>query len=177
VRTRCSAVVALLAVLMLAGGCGTARPAAETAPAATAAVSPEFDAADVTFVRTLIPHHREGVALARLGATKAARADVRLLAGAIVATQEDEAQRMAGWLVAWKQPPAPAASAGPAGALRATGFDPAFLDALIAHQEGAITIAQAELAAGRNRNALAFARQVVESRTAQVDQLRADRAQ
>jgi uncharacterized protein (DUF305 family) len=138
-------------------------------------VSPDFNAADVTFVRTLIPHHREGVAIARLGATRAARADVRLLAGAIVATQQDEAQRMAGWLAVWKQPPAPAASGGAAPALRAAGFDKAFLDALIAHQEAAIKIAETEIGAGRNRNALAFARQVVESRTAQVDQLRGDR--
>jgi uncharacterized protein (DUF305 family) len=174
VRTRCPVIV-VVAVLMLLGGCGTARRAAQTAPAATAAVSPDFNAADVTFVRTLIPHHREGVALARLGTAKAARADVRLLAGAIVATQDDEAQRMAGWLATWRQPAAPAPSGSPTAALRTAAFDDAFLDALIAHQEEAIKIAETETGAGRNRNALAFARQVVESRTAQVDQLRRDR--
>jgi uncharacterized protein (DUF305 family) len=168
-------VAAAVAVLLLLGGCGTARRTAETAPTATAAVSPDFNPADVTFVRTLIPHHRDGVAIARLGAEKATRADVRLLAGAIVVTQEDEARRMASWLTTWKQPPAPAPSTSAIAALRTAAFDKAFLDALIAHQDEAIKIAETEAAAGRNPNALAFARQVVESRTAQVDQLRSDR--
>jgi uncharacterized protein (DUF305 family) len=156
---------AAVAVLLLLGGCGTAgEPAAKTAPAATAAVSPDFNTADVTFVRALIPHHLAGAALARAGAEHDARAEVRLLAAAIVSTQEDEARRMAGWLRAWKQPAAPA---GPT--VAPTAFS---LRALIDHQRQAIGLAETEAATGRNRNAVAFARQVVESRTAQVDQLR-----
>jgi uncharacterized protein (DUF305 family) len=163
---------AAVAVLLLLGGCGTAEPAARTAPAATAAVSPDFNAADVTFVRVLIPHHRAGVAIARAGAERATRAEVRLLAEAIVATQQDEAQRMAGWLSTWRQP---AAAPGPTATptAPAASFDRVFLRALIEHQQEAIGLAETETAAGRNRNAVAFARQVVESRTAQVDQLRA----
>jgi uncharacterized protein (DUF305 family) len=163
VHTR-SFVGAAVAVLLLVGGCGTAgERAARTAPAATA-VSPDFNAADVTFVRALIPHHLAGAALARAAAQHDARAEVRLLAGAIVSTQEDEARRMAGWLRAWKQPAAPA---GPTVAPSAFS-----LRALMDHQQQAIGLAETEAATGRNRNAVAFARQVVESRTAQVDQLR-----
>jgi uncharacterized protein (DUF305 family) len=170
VRTRPTAAAAV-AVLLLLGGCGTAEPAAETAPAATAAVSPDFNAADVTFVRALIPHHRAGVALAEAGAARAGRAEVRLLAGAIVSTQQDEARRMAGWLATWQQPPAPAPTTTQFNTPAAAGFDRAFVQALIDHQQEAIGLAETETGAGRNRNAVAFARQVVESRTAQIDQL------
>jgi uncharacterized protein (DUF305 family) len=163
VHTR-SFVGAAVAVLLLVGGCGTAGERAARTAAAATAVSPDFNAADVTFVRALIPHHLAGAALARAAAQHDARAEVRLLAGAIVSTQEDEARRMAGWLSAWKQPAAPA---GPTAA--PTAFS---LRALTDHQRQAIGLAETEAATGRNRNAVAFARQVVESRTAQVDQLR-----
>jgi uncharacterized protein (DUF305 family) len=165
-------VAAAVAVLLLLGGCGTAGPAAETAPAATTAVSPDFNSADVTFVRALIPHHRAGVALAEAGAARADRAEVRMLAGAIVSTQEDEARRMAGWLTTWQQPPAPTPAPTHVSRPPAADFDRTFVRALIDHQQEAIGLAETETAAGRNRNAVAFARQVVESRTAQIDQLR-----
>ena len=44
---------------------------------------------------------------------------------------------------------------------------------LIAHQQGAIELAQREQAGGANPAALAFARQIVESRTEEIAQLRA----
>lgn len=159
--------VAALAVLLFLGGCGTAGRAPETAPAATAAVSPDFNAADVTFVRALIPHHLAGVALARAGGARATRPEVRTLTDAIVTTQQDEAQRMAGWLTTWRQPAAPSPSPTPSPSLPPAEL----LRALIAHQREAIGLAETETAAGRNRNAVAFARQVVESRTAEIDQL------
>jgi uncharacterized protein (DUF305 family) len=148
----------LAAVLTLAA-CGTApRPAPAPAPTA---VSPDVNAADVAFVRALIPHHEQGVAIARTGGGPANR----VLADAIVATEQDEITRMRGWLAAWHQPPAPAASPVPP-----FGRD-RFAAVLIAHQQDAIALARTELASGRNRDALAFARQIDESRTAEIQQL------
>ena len=172
------------AVLLLLGGCGTAPASRPAGPAATAAVSPDFNATDVTFVRTLIPHHRQGIEIAAIGAERASRAEVRVLANAIVATQEDEATRMQGWLETWKQQPA-AASGAPdtgeaiAGLRKASGTaaDKAFLDLLIAHQKEAIQLARTESEGGRNPNALAFARQVQESRAAEIEQLEGYRSQ
>ena len=50
-------------------------------------------------------------------------------------------------------------------------FDKAFLDMLIAHQDDAVQLARFETGGGENRNALAYARQVDASRSAQVQQM------
>jgi uncharacterized protein (DUF305 family) len=130
----------------------------------------------------LLPHHRQGVEIAEIGAGRTTRADVKVLAQAIVATQQDEVTRMRGWLKAWQQP-APAATAGAGAtagekkiaALRtvSTGFDEKFLGLLIAHQKQAVKLAQSEQAGGKNPDALAFAKQIVQSRTAEIDQMQA----
>jgi uncharacterized protein (DUF305 family) len=168
------AAVAILVVLLLSA-CGTARDTGSPGPAASAAVSPEFNEADVAFTRALIPHLQQGVQIAELGAQRATRPEAKMLAGAIVATQKDEIGRLRGWLTTWKQPPP---SAGPPirqlAALRTSppsAFDRQFLDLLIAHQGAAVRLARIEIGAGRNRNALAYARQVDKSRTAQIAQL------
>src|SRR4051812_45014208 len=142
--------VAVLAVL-LPGGCGTARGTGSPGPAASAAVAPDFNAADVAFVGALIPHLRDGVQIAELGARRAARPEAKMLAGAIVATQKDEIGRLQGWLAAWRQPPP---SSGPPlpelAALRTSSpaaFDSPFLDLLIAHQDAAVTLARTEIGA------------------------------
>jgi uncharacterized protein (DUF305 family) len=164
---------------MLLAGCGTAGGSKPPGPAP---LSLEFNTTDVLFVQRLIPHHRQGVEIAGLGAAKAANPDVRVLASAIVATQQDEATRMAGWLRAWQQPatdasssPAPQSPAKQIAALRkATGkdFDREFLTMLIAHQNEAIELAKTESQGGRNLNALAFAKQIQQSRDAEIKQMR-----
>jgi uncharacterized protein (DUF305 family) len=132
-------------------------------PRAAATAPPSnHDAGDVAFALALIPHHREGIALA--SATAARHPEARTLAEAIIVTQQDEIVRMTSWLRAWGATPPPSTPPAPP-----TG-DP--LRALISHQEGAVTLAQREQADGADPAALAFARQVIESRTGQVIQLR-----
>lgn len=164
------------AAVLLLGGCDTATGSQTPGPATTTAVSSRFNAADVTFVRALIPHHLQGVQIAEIGVRRAARPETRMLAGAIVATQRDEATRLQGWLTTWKQPAAPAPAPDKQIAALATvpaaNFDDAFLDLLIAHQDAAVKLARTETGAGANLNALAFARQVDESRTAEIQQMR-----
>jgi uncharacterized protein (DUF305 family) len=175
------ALAAALAVLLPLPGCGTVREGEPATPAAAPSVSRGFDAADVTFVRTLVPHHRQGIEIARIAAERSARPHVKILAEAIVATQEDETVRLAGWLRSWQQPAitgsaAPASSERRIAALRKVAgrdVDRRVLTLLIAHQQEAVAIAQAESRAGRNINALAFAEQIQRSRPAEIDQMRA----
>jgi uncharacterized protein (DUF305 family) len=127
----------------------------------TASAGSRRSAADVEFVRALLPHHQEGIALAR---AVAKQPEARVLAQAIIATQQDEVVRMTGWLKDWGETAPPSASPAPSNgdAIRA----------LIAHQEEAIKLAQQEQANGTNPTALSFARQVIESRAGEVSQLR-----
>jgi uncharacterized protein (DUF305 family) len=176
----------VLVSLVLVAGCGTSpgdgTPGSAPAPGAVPGLAPapgasvpvavagkpavesRHAAADVTFVRALIPHHEQGIALAR---QVAKTPGARTLAEAIIVTQQDEIVRMTAWLAAWNEAAPPSSSAAP------PAGDP--IDALIAHQLGAVELAQAEQANGTNPSALAFARQVIESRTGQIDQLRTER--
>jgi uncharacterized protein (DUF305 family) len=171
----------LAGVLPLSSACAnsTPRPTPPTA-LTTAPVDLEHNSADVAFVQALIPHHREGIALA----TEVARpAEAHTLAEAIIVTQQDEVVRMATWLKAWHAT-SPPNSPGPTGLAKATSpsestkpsesIEPSGEDALralIAHQREAVALAQNEQAQGANPTALAFAKQIIESRTAEADQL------
>ncbi|MEU4240637.1 DUF305 domain-containing protein [Actinoplanes sp. NPDC026619] len=155
--------IALVATLLLAG-CGTQQSSSPSPAPATAdalGAGPRHNDADVAFVRALIPHHQQGIALASAAAAENPQA--RTLAEAIIVTQQDEAVRMTGWLTTWGvAPPPSAAPAPPAG-------DP--VQALISHQEKAVELAQQEQANGANLTALAFAKQIIESRTGEIAQL------
>jgi uncharacterized protein (DUF305 family) len=153
---RSSILIAALCSALAACGTTTAP-----APIVTPTVGAAHNAADVTFVETLIPHHRTGIALASKVASHPA---THVLAEAIISTQQDEVTRMSGWLATW------GVSAQPARAPVTPTGDP--VQALATHQEEAIALAQREQAQGSNQTVLAFAQQVIESRTAEADQLR-----
>ncbi|MEV6846213.1 DUF305 domain-containing protein [Actinoplanes sp. NPDC051411] len=155
-RRSSSFVAAILCAAALAA-CDTAAPAASGPPPA----GPEHNAADVAFVEALIPHHQAGIELAQ---RVAEQPDHRVLAEAIISTERDEITRMTGWLTLWGVTPSPK-SAKPL----PTG-DP--VKALAAHQEEAIALAQTEQAQGSNRAALDFAKEVIESRTAEASELK-----
>jgi uncharacterized protein (DUF305 family) len=162
--------IALAAILLL-GGCGSApsSPTPSTTTADTSQAGRRHVPADIDFVRAMLPHHQAGIALARaVAAQPATQPAARTLAQAIIVTQQDEIVRMTGWLREWSAP-GPASGAAASGAGK-SGADP--VRALIAHQQEAIELAQQEQASGSNPAALAFARQVIESRTAEIDQLR-----
>ena len=159
----------------LPAGCGT-EPPAPAGPPVSAAVSRDFNADDVAFVRSLLPQLRLGVAIAEPAATRGAREELQTLAAAIFATQRDEIARLEGWLRTWGQPAtasAPAADARVHALARLSGpkLDAAVLDLLIAHQAQAVRLARSEAGGGVNRDALAFARRVDASRSAQIRQL------
>jgi uncharacterized protein (DUF305 family) len=185
---RLHATVVLAAVLLVAG-CGTepAAPAGGTAaPAASAGASGAFNDTDVMFLQMLGPHHTQGIEIVKLGAERATSEEIRTLAKAIQVTQAEEVTRISGWLTAWKQPAAadPAAHAEHGGmpgtsekeisTLRATkgaSFDRDFLNMLIAHQDDAVQLARMETVGGTNTEAKAYAKQVDDSRSAQIKQM------
>ncbi len=160
----------LTASLVLLSGCesGPTEPAGvgTPAPAASATtVSARHAAADVEFVQALIPHHQAGIALA--SALADANPKAGTLASAIIVTQQDEVVRMSGWLRAW------GAGLPPSATPRAAAKGGDLLRALLDHQQEAIELAQQEQANGENRQALAFARQLIESRAGQIRELEA----
>lgn len=185
-RRRFAAVLVCAGLLLSA--CGTA---AETGPAqVTAAVQAEgsYNETDVMFLQMMLAHHEQGLEMVRLARTAATRAEVRILAEAVDATQTDEAELMASWLTAWSQPTtvdhAPSAHADHGG-LPATGpeelaalrkakkaqFETTFLNLFVAHQHNAVEMAHLETKDGVNAQTKAFASRVQESRADQIRQM------
>lgn len=179
----------LVVLLLLLTGCGVG--VTETTGVRLSAPPPDgtYNDTDVMFLQMAAPQHQQGIEMARLAEKRASRKEVRDLAAAIRATQEDEVAQMRRWLTKWNQPVAPdldpAAHAGHGGmhgtdpavlqALEDTppgpGFDSRFLTLLTGHQNGAVELARMEQKDGFNPDARALADRIVRSRTAEIEQI------
>ncbi|BCT77879.1 DUF305 domain-containing protein [Sinomonas cyclohexanicum] len=145
-----------------------------------------FNAADAMFAQMMIPHHEQaiemsGTVLAKPGLDPR----VAKLAEEIRAAQAPEIATQSGWLEAWGQPRAMPAGAGRGmdgmdgmmtaddlAKLKAASAPEAarlFLTQMIAHHEGAVSMAQTEQEGGSNPEAVAMARSIVDSQTAEID--------
>jgi uncharacterized protein (DUF305 family) len=102
-----AAMLTTLTALSCAGGAArtTARPAADSRPDAAAGATARaesgrqpYTAADVRFMSTMIGHHAQAVAMARLAPTHGASHSIRTLAERIINAQQDEIAIMQRWL-------------------------------------------------------------------------------
>ncbi|WP_224393089.1 DUF305 domain-containing protein [Pseudonocardia sp. ICBG1293] len=179
-RTTTALAAAALTAALVLTGCAGGGPS--TPPAVPSS------SADVAFAQGMIPHHEQAVAMARLADGRAG-ARVRDLAARIEAAQGPEIGRLQGFLADWGA--APAADhhgghgdmAGMAGMMsdeqmaalgRASGaaFDRSFLQMMIAHHEGAVTMARAELDAGADPRARELAQRIVDAQQAEIAEMR-----
>jgi uncharacterized protein (DUF305 family) len=63
---------------------------------------------DQHFIREMIPHHEDAIAMAALALDQAEHPELRSLAAAIARTQTDEIAQMRAWYEAWYGAPVPA---------------------------------------------------------------------
>lgn len=115
---------------------------------------------DVTFMQDMIPHHNQAVQMAALVAERTNSQELISIAGRIDASQEDEIKFMSDWLAA-RSERVPEATAHHAmhmshdmagmaspedmarlAASSATDFDRLFLELMIEHHKGAVTMVQ-----------------------------------
>jgi uncharacterized protein (DUF305 family) len=123
--------------------------------------SPGHTPADTAFMQHMIVHHRQALAMAALVADRSGRDDLPVLAERITETQETEIGQMSGWLTD-RDEDVPADDedgtdgghgehAGMPGmatadqldeleAARGAAFDRLFLELMIAHHQGALTM-------------------------------------
>ncbi|WP_369053154.1 DUF305 domain-containing protein [Kineococcus terrestris] len=153
-----------------------------------AAVDAEHDDQDVEFAQMMIVHHRGAIEMAQMAATRASSQEVQDLAATIEAAQQPEIEQMTSWLDAWGEPveahsgmPGMDHSGMPGmmteeqtGQLQdATGdeFDRLFLQMMIEHHTGAVQMAETELQEGSNPQARELAGSIVESQSAEIEQM------
>ncbi len=167
-----------------AGSASAVVPSASTSVAAAA-----FNQQDTTFASNMIQHHRQAVEMAGLTSGRSTDQKVIDLAAKIKAAQEPEVTMMNGWLKSWGMPevedmsgmdmggsmPGMMSATDLAGlaALKGSAFDKKFLTMMIAHHEGAVTMAKEQILKGQNADAKAFAQKVVTDQTAEISQIRA----
>ena len=190
-----------LIALVVTAGCsssdsGSEHPAehgtsvsATAAPSSTAAVEAHNDA-DVMFAQHMIPHHTQAIEMSdTLLAKQGIDPRVTELANQIKAAQGPEIQQMQGWLTQWGTPSMPPMSGhgdmpGMSGMMSeqdmsalkdAQGVDASklFLTQMIAHHEGAITMAQSEIKDGQYPAAVAMAHSIVTTQQQEIDTMKA----
>ncbi|MBP2366764.1 DUF305 domain-containing protein [Pseudonocardia parietis] len=202
VAAAATALTAALVLTACGGGepVGSAAPA-NPVPAPTSAAAPgptisaEHNQADIAFAQGMIPHHQQAVEMSKPATDRAGSDDIRRLATEIEQAQGPEIAKMQAFLTAWGAP-APGAMPGmDHGSMRgmdhggmagmvtpdqmnrieqANGadFDRMFLDMMIAHHDGAVQMAQTELANGTNPEAKALARQIVDTQETEITEMR-----
>lgn len=143
----------------------------------------EHNQADVAFARGMIPHHRQAIEMADLAESKAMSSEVRDLTAQIKAAQDPEIATMTGWLEDWGES-VDAEDGGHGGmdmrdetelseleAASGAGFDRMFLEMMVEHHRGAVTMAQRELEEGEFDPAQELAQSIIDGQNQEIQQM------
>lgn len=153
--------------------------------------------ADISFAQLMIPHHAQAIEMADLAAGNATSPDVKALAMQIKAAQDPEIKMMGQWLTNWgatDEMPGMDHSAPENGdmggmdmggvtgagmmtqqdmdklaAATGTDFDQMWLQMMITHHQGAITMAQQVLDTTANPDVKKLAQNIIDGQTAEID--------
>ncbi|RKT87485.1 Uncharacterized conserved protein, DUF305 family [Saccharopolyspora antimicrobica] len=187
-RTRAfAAAITAVAAIALAG-CGNGGTPPPEAPASQEQAA--SNAADVTFAQGMIPHHEQAIEMSRLAPERAESQQVKDLAKQIEAAQGPEIATLNGWLGEWGAGPGSstdhsAMGHGDMGGMmtgdemkqleqsKGAEFDRMFLELMIKHHEGAVTMARTELSDGQFPAAKQMAQQIIDTQQAEIDTMRA----
>lgn len=153
----------------------------------------KFNKQDVTFAQDMIPHHRQAVEMAKLADTRASSPQAKDLATEIEGAQDPEIAKMESWLKDWNKPvPDNEMSrmdhgSGDNGSMTGmmsdadmksldsssgTAFDTMFLTMMIKHHEGAVIMADGEVADGTNAEAIVLAKTIIGAQTGEIARMK-----
>ena len=155
-------------------------------PGPAAEGSSAHNGEDVMFAQHMIPHHSQAVEMADILLAKD-DVDARVieLAKEIKAAQAPEIEQMQGWLTSWGNPPMPAMDHGSMEGMvapadidklkAASGAEATkmFLNQMIGHHEGAITMAQSVIDGGQFEPAKTMAQAIIDSQQREIDEMKA----
>ncbi|MFF9851689.1 DUF305 domain-containing protein [Streptomyces litmocidini] len=163
------------------------EPARRISPEEAARLLPDEspNGADFRYVQMMTVHHRQALTMTALVPGRASSPQVRKVAERIAAAQRPEIDAMEGWLKNNGGPREQGAHdhhAMPGMATEAQlkelrgakgkAFDELFLKLMIAHHEGAVTMAAEVLSEGNNVLVEEMANDVIAQQTAEIDRMR-----
>lgn len=186
-----------LAALVLSVGCSSGDSDAQhsaghgsSATETTSASSQDHNDTDVGFAQHMIPHHQQAIEMSDILLAKQG-IDPRVtdLATKIKAAQGPEIKQMQDWLTQWGKPTADGGQnmgdmAGDSMGLmspeqmtalkNAQGVEASklFLNGMIAHHEGAISMAQPEIGNGQFRGAIEMAKAIATTQQQEIETMK-----
>lgn len=185
---------AALAAVMALAGCSTpgtsggssSMPGMDhsTMGSSAAPAAADHNGSDTMFVQGMIPHHAQAVEMSDIILKKqGVDARITALATKIKAAQAPEIEKMTGWLKAWNEPtqaPGGHSMTGMMSGEDLTQLDAAegteaaklFLRQMIAHHEGAVEMANAEVRSGNNAEAIQLAKDIAASQTDEIQEMK-----
>lgn len=185
---------AALAAVMALAGCSTpgtsggssSMPGMDhsTMGSSAAPAAADHNGSDTMFVQGMIPHHAQAVEMSDIILKKQGiDATITALATKIKAAQAPEIEKMTGWLKAWNEPtqaPGGHSMTGMMSGEDLTKLDAAqgteaaklFLSQMIAHHEGAVEMANAEVRSGNNAEAIQLAKDIAASQTDEIQEMK-----
>jgi uncharacterized protein (DUF305 family) len=136
---------------------------------------------DAAFVAEMIPHHESAIEMAEIARKQAEHPEIKKLANAIVSTQSEEIETLSQISERLGDEHA-GASLGMSEAEMgmhmdssslegAEPFDQEFIDMMISHHQGAIIMAEYELANGSDDEAMALAEEIIGAQTREIEQM------
>ena len=189
VRRTVLAATASVAALTLAA-CGNDGDSKASSGTSTGTGTGGHNAADVSFSKDMIQHHRQAVEMAGLAVDHASSAQVKSLATKIKGAQAPEIKTMSGWLTSWgEQVPQDMtgmdhdmsssstpgmmsdADMGKLEKVSGADFDTMFLNMMVEHHEGAVDMARTEKADGKYAPATELAGDVITAQSAEIKQM------
>jgi uncharacterized protein (DUF305 family) len=183
-RTLFFSATAVIAGLTLAGCADTTSdPASGTSASSESAV---FNDQDVMFAQMVLPHHTQAVEMSNTLLTKGdtVDSDVLALAETIKDEQGPEIDQLTTWLSDWGQDTSGSMDHSMDGMMsesdmteladaEGTEASRLFLEQMTEHHNGAVDMAQQEIDGGENPDAIEMANDIVDSQTAQIEQMEA----
>lgn len=188
ISTRIAAGIAAIAAVAAVSACSKTENNSEQA-STSAAVSDQIavhNDADVMFAQMMIPHHEQAVQLAAMVPEHSTNSAVIALASTITAAQQPEISAMKALLLQWDVDPHKAGEHGgmamegmvddatmaKLGTLNGQEFDTLWLQSMISHHQGAIEMANTEIADGKSPDMITMAKNIVAAQQAEIDQMK-----
>ena len=191
-KTLTISAAAMAAVIALAGCSASSTPGSSmpgmdhstggAMPGPNAAA--DHNGSDTMFAQAMIPHHAQAVEMSDIILKKqGVDARITALATKIKAAQAPEIDKMTGWLQDWNEPARAPGGHSMTGMMSgddlakldaAQGTDAAklFLSQMIAHHEGAVEMANAEVRSGKNAEAVMLAKDIAASQTGEIQDMK-----